>query len=87
MTELADIWRDIHYPSFAAAFAAELPDISPEALITVGERLQLVAVALGAEAHPFSEDHAVGSGWAVEWKTVIHGDPKAERPWTPNPRP
>ena len=56
---------------------------------TIGERLQKVAVAVGAEAHPFGSgaDDAAAQvagggtpdeeGWADTWRTVIHGDPKA----------
>jgi aminoglycoside phosphotransferase (APT) family kinase protein len=80
MTELAGIWRDVHVPSFSAAFADALPGEILDDVATVGERLQEVALALGAEAHPFSADPAciaAESAWASEWKTVIHGDPKA----------
>lgn len=79
MTELAQIWRDVHMPSFSAAFTDALPELI-EDVATVGERLQEEAIALAAEAHPFSEDPSVkqvDSGWAAKWKTVIHGDPKA----------
>lgn len=78
MTELARIWRDVHLPRFSAAFADALPEVD---VATVGERLQDVAVALGSEAHPFSEGVRTSprddSDWATQWKTVIHGDPKA----------
>lgn len=77
MTELAKIWQDVHMHNFSAAFADALPDVN---VSTLGERLQEVAVALGAEAHPFSADPSVkrvNSDWAAKWKTVIHGDPKA----------
>jgi 3'-phosphoadenosine 5'-phosphosulfate (PAPS) 3'-phosphatase len=78
MTELAQIWRDIHLPNFEKAFAAELPkDVEYASL---GDRLQEVAVSVGGESHPFGLDAPSGGeseGWAARWRTVIHGDAKS----------
>ena len=78
MTELAQIWRDIHLPNFEKAFAAELPkDVEYASL---GDRLQKVAVSVGGESHPFGLDAPSGGeseGWAARWRTVIHGDAKS----------
>lgn len=78
MTELAQIWRDIHLPNFEKAFATELPkDVEYASL---GDRLQEVAVSVGGESHPFGLDAPSGGeseGWAARWRTVIHGDAKS----------
>ena len=54
MTELAQTWRDVHRPRFDEAFAANLP--KHVGFEDLGDRLQTVARAVGAESHPFGLD-------------------------------
>ena len=78
MTELAQTWRDVHRPRFDEAFAANLP--KHVGFEDLGDRLQTVARAVGAESHPFGLDAPSGEetdGVAAKWRTVIHGDAKA----------
>ena len=71
MTELAQIWRDIHLPNFEKAFAAELPkDVEYASL---GDRLQEVAVSVGGESHPFGLD-APSGGESEGWAQVANSD-------------
>ena len=78
MTTVAQTWRDTHLPNFKQVFDTTLPnDIRFE---TIGDRLQNVAVDVGAASHPFGLDKPTGgetSGEFAKWRTLIHGDAKA----------
>jgi len=68
---------DAHVAKFGAPFAAELAGVD---LAAIGRRLQSVARAAAAAAHPF--DSAAGASdderaRAERFKTIVHGDPKS----------
>ena len=69
-TLVAHHWPE-HLHNFAETFAAS-PMLEGVELESVGERLQRVAAAVAAEAHPFGE---CGCGEGA--KTLVHGDPKS----------
>ena len=75
MTTLKSIWNDTHLPAFKDAFKERLPELGAD-VDTIGERLQDVAVDVGAASHPFGPGQAVPE-WAQKWKTLIHGDAKS----------
>jgi hypothetical protein len=52
MTTLKSIWNDTHLPAFKDAFKERLPELGAD-VDTIGERLQDVAVDVGAASHPF----------------------------------
>lgn len=62
-------------PAFKDAFKERLPELGAD-VDTIGERLQDVAVDVGAASHPFGPGQAVPE-WAQKWKTLIHGDAKS----------
>jgi len=81
MCILADAW-ETHMKNFGDAISRD-PSMSTADVGSVGARLQAHAVAIGAEAHPFSACPGAGdilkSGGArlAALHTVIHGDPKS----------
>ncbi|KAK3249234.1 hypothetical protein CYMTET_41330 [Cymbomonas tetramitiformis] len=74
MSEVAHSWT-AHLASFADAFAAA-PELAQVDLASLGERLELVAEEVAAQAHPFDQRYST-SELADSQRTMIHGDPKA----------
>ena len=73
MTQIADHWQT-HAASFAEVFSTA-PDLQGADVATIGERLESVAVQIGARAHPFGETGDASDFEA--YRTVMHGDPKS----------
>ena len=81
MRVIADAW-ETHIKNFGDAISND-PSMSAADVASVGARLQAHAVAIGAQAHPFSgcpgADDVLKAGGArlAALQTVIHGDPKS----------
>jgi Ser/Thr protein kinase RdoA (MazF antagonist) len=80
MTQVASAW-ETHLARFGEAFT-KAPELAGVDLPTLGVRLQSVAAAVGAEAHPFDRHGQLSaaadlSEAAAKYCTLIHGDPKA----------
>lgn len=71
---------DAKYRQHLAALGdglASHPMVANVDLTSLGTRLQRVAAAAAAEAHPFDAAAGGDPKAAAPWRTLIHGDPKA----------
>jgi len=65
---------EARYPSFQADLK-NIPELNEADIQSLGRRLEEVALIVGKESHPFSEDKVENNEF-MKYRTLIHGDPK-----------